>query len=193
MGRIICHFSCGAASAVATKLTLAECDPARAVILNAFVAEEHSDNRRFLVDCERWFNHPVTVVQDEKYGASVRELWRRKRFLNSRLYGPPCSAVLKHALLDAFCRPNDAHVLGYTAEETERFERFTAKRPTLSVRAPLIERNLTKADCLAIVERAGIELPAMYRLGFNNANCVGCCRGGRGLLEPRSAGFPGSV
>ena len=33
---------------------------------------------------------------------------------------------------------------------------------------------------LAMIERAGIELPEMYRLGFNNANCIGCCKGGMG-------------
>jgi len=72
--RIVCHFSCGAASAVATKLILAEYDPAQVVIFNAFIQEEHADNRRFLADCEKWFKHPVTVLRDEKYGASLRSL-----------------------------------------------------------------------------------------------------------------------
>src|SRR6185369_1626302 len=79
MNRIVCHFSCGAASAVATKLILGEYDPSRVVIFNAFLVEEHTDNRRFLADCERWFNHPITVLRDQKYGASVHEVWRRKR------------------------------------------------------------------------------------------------------------------
>ena len=49
-------FSCGAASAVAAKLTLARfahnCDVR---ILNNPIAEEHPDNSRFLKDCEQWF------------------------------------------------------------------------------------------------------------------------------------------
>lgn len=65
--RIVCNFSCGAASAVATKLTLAQHPDA--LIVNAFVAEEHPDNRRFLADCEAWFGRPVTVLRDVRYGA----------------------------------------------------------------------------------------------------------------------------
>ena len=60
------------------------------VIFNAFIQEEHADNRRFLADCEKWFKHPVTVLRDEKYGASVREVWRKVRFMNPAL-GAPCS------------------------------------------------------------------------------------------------------
>jgi hypothetical protein len=41
---------------------------------------------------------------------------------------------------------------------------------------PLIERGLSKQDCHAMVTRAGIEIPRMYRLGFNNANCIGCVK-----------------
>jgi len=74
MNRIVCHFSCGAASAVATKLAIAKYGRARVVIFNAFVQEEDADNRRFLADCEQWFDHPVTVLRDTKYGASAREV-----------------------------------------------------------------------------------------------------------------------
>ena len=53
MERIVSRFSCGAASAVATKLILAEYGAARDVqIINAFIEQEHPDNRRFLADCE---------------------------------------------------------------------------------------------------------------------------------------------
>src|SRR5574340_317348 len=53
--RIVSRFSCGAASAVATKLALAEFRATRDVqIINAFIAQEHPDNRRFLDDCEGW-------------------------------------------------------------------------------------------------------------------------------------------
>ncbi len=41
-----------------------------------------------------------------------------------------------------------------------------------------------------MVERAGIELPMMYRLGFNNANCIGCCKGGEGYWNKVREVFP---
>ena len=50
MSRMVCRFSCGAASAVATKLILAAYPPEDVVIVNAFIKEEHEDNRRFLAD-----------------------------------------------------------------------------------------------------------------------------------------------
>ncbi len=175
--RIVCHFSCGAASAIATQLTLAEHDRTRIVIYNAFVKEEDADNRRFLADCERWFNHPVTVLRDTRYGASAREVWRRKRFMSSAL-GAPCSSALKRDVIEAACFPDDQHVYGFTFDERkkERVQRF------LSVGGwcPLIDRNLTHADCLGMIERAGILLPRRYRQGYRNANCVGCCKGGEG-------------
>ena len=61
--RIVCHFSCGAASAVATKLALGLYGAGEIVIYNAFIEEEHEDNRRFLADCEKWFGHPITVLR----------------------------------------------------------------------------------------------------------------------------------
>src|SRR5208337_528582 len=183
MTRIVCHFSCGAASAVATKLVLAKYPRDQIVIFNAFVVEEHPDNRRFLADCEKWFDHPVAVLRDEKYGASVHEVWKRKRFMKSAI-GAPCSGALKHDLLDAACLPDDTHVLGFTIEERSRAKRFEGGL------FPLIEAGLSHADCLAMVERAGLILPEMYRLGFNNANCIGCCKGGEGYWNKIRDVFP---
>lgn len=67
--RVVSRFSCGAASAVATKIAI-ERHGDRTHIINAFIADEDADNRRFLVDCERWFGRAITVLRDEKYGAS---------------------------------------------------------------------------------------------------------------------------
>ncbi len=186
--RIVCQFSCGAASAVATKLALAEYGD-RVVILNAFIKEEHPDNRRFLADCERWFEREIVVVSNIKYNASTHEVWSRKRFIKGAV-GAPCSFELKRNLLDAFRLPADKIVIGFTAEETGRFENLQDRLGGYDVLAPLIEKNLTKADCLAMIERAGIALPEMYRLGFHNANCIGCPKGGAGYWNKIREVFP---
>lgn len=187
--RIVCQFSCGAASAVATKLALAQFGRARVEIVNAFIVEEHDDNRRFLADCEKWFGHPITVLRDEKYGASVMEVFRRKRYIKGAS-GAACSKALKGDVLDAFLRPTDTIVLGFTIEEQERLDTLIDRKSGIRVIAPLIERGLNKADCLAMVERAGIELPAMYRLGYHNANCIGCIKGGEGYWNKIRVDFP---
>lgn len=190
MSRTICQFSCGAASAVATKLVLSEPNIGDVHIINAYIKEEHPDNHRFLLDCQRWFGHPITVLVDQKYGASTHEVFRKRRFFGGARSAAPCSLSLKRELLDAYREPNDVMVLGYTVEESQRFDSFQDHYPEISVRCPLIEKNLTKADCLALVQRAGIELPMMYRLGYENANCIGCVKGGEGYWNKIRRDFP---
>ena len=187
--RYVCHFSCGAASAVATKLALAEFGHESVVIVNAFIKEEHADNRRFLADCEAWFDHPVTVLQDRKFGASTHNVWRSARYIKGAM-GAPCSRDLKRRVLDAFALAEDTHVLGYTADEDKRIQAFIDANNGIRARFLLEEKLLSKADCLAMVERAGIRLPEMYLLGFDNANCIGCPKGGAGYWNKIRKHFP---
>lgn len=127
--RIVCQFSCGAASAVATKLALADYGSTHDVqIINAFLANEHEDNRRFARDCEVWFGQPIIVLRDEKYGADAHEVFRRKRFMRGP-NGAPCSRLLKRNLLSTFSQADDVMVLGYTAEEADRLEDFRDRNP----------------------------------------------------------------
>ena len=188
--RLVCQFSCGAASAVATKLTLQGKYPAEEVIIvNAFLKEEHEDNRRFARDCEKWFGFPITEIRDTKYGASTDEVWRRERFMKG-LHGAPCSRLLKRKPLGRLTRPGDVNVIGFTIEEQDRFDDLCEHFPNELFKAPLIERGLGKEDCLAIIEDAGIVLPYMYLLGFLNANCIGCPKGGENYWKKIRECFP---
>lgn len=186
--RIVCQFSCGAASAVATKIALAQ-HGERCEIINAYLKNEHPDNRRFLADCERWFGRTVTVLCDKKFDADIVQVFRRKQFMKS-MRGAPCSRELKRNLLDAWKQPGDVMVLGYTAEEEVRLDDFRERNPDWPVLAPLIDAGLSKDDCKAMLQRAGIELPLMYRLGYDNANCIGCVKGGEGYWRAIREDFP---
>lgn len=186
--RIVCQFSCGAASAVATKLALSKYG-AGAQIVNAFLMEEHEDNRRFAADCETWFGSRIHVLRDEKYGASTIQVFKRRQYMKG-LMGAPCSKALKRDLLDGWKKPGDIMVFGYTMEEVDRLEDFQERNPDRPVIAPLIEAGLSKDDCKAMVQRAGIELPMMYRLGYENANCIGCVKGGEGYWRAIREDFP---
>jgi len=183
--RKVVQFSCGAASAVAAKITVSK--HPTCVIVNAFVKEEDDDNRRFLVDVERWIGVPIVVLRDEKYGGSAYEVFRRVRYTKG-MYGAPCARVIKREILDGWCKPGDVAVIGFTAEEQDRADSLRDRLPDAEF--PLIEAGLTKADCLAMVERAGIELPRMYRMGYNNANCIGCVKGGAGYWNKIRRDFP---
>lgn len=187
--RRVCHFSCGAASAVATKLTLAQFPKEQVVIVNAFIKEEHEDNRRFAQDCEQWFGHPITNLRDEKYGASTKEVWRRKQYIKGP-YGAPCSMELKRRVLATVAQEGDVNVIGYTLEEQDRFEDLCENFPDGAFAAPLIDAGLSHDDCLTMVHDAGIVLPMMYRLGYRNANCIGCPKGGQGYWQAIRSDFP---
>lgn len=188
MSRIVCQFSCGAASAVATKLALAQYGE-RCVVVNAFIAEEHPDNRRFAQDCVGWFGQPMVELRDTKYDASAIKVFETVGFIKGHR-GAACTLRIKRGLLDAWEQPGDVMVLGFTAEEKHRADDFAERWPDRPAIFPLIERGLTKEDCKAMVLRAGIELPMMYRLGYDNANCIGCVKGGLGYFRAIREDFP---
>jgi hypothetical protein len=163
-------FSCGVASAVATKLT-PEAEP-----VYCETGAEHPDNERFLADCEQWFGRKVTRLKSEKY-ADTWEVWTKRRYLAGH-DGALCSVELKMAPRLAYQRPGDIHVLGYTADPSDvnRANRLRANYPEERIVTPLIERGLMKEHCLDMVRRAGIALPPMYALGSHNNNCIPCVK-----------------
>ena len=71
MNRVVCWFSCGAASAVATKLVLTQFKDKEIVIAYTEVIEEHPDNKRFLVDCEEWFGQKILILGNDRYERSI--------------------------------------------------------------------------------------------------------------------------
>jgi hypothetical protein len=189
--RVVSQFSCGAASACATKIAIERYGDA-VHVLNAFLASEDADNRRFLADCERWFGRSSVVVRDQKYGASAINVLRKRRFIVNR-NGAPCSKALKRDVLAAYNLPTDLLVIGFTSDprDEDRLGRYIDANPGVHVWAPLIEAGLSKRDCYAHLTAAGIELPRMYRLGYRNANCPGCPKGGMGYWNRIRIDFPG--
>jgi 3'-phosphoadenosine 5'-phosphosulfate sulfotransferase (PAPS reductase)/FAD synthetase len=174
MARTLCWFSCGAASAVATKLTLAEQPDALPVYCET--GAEHPDNERFLADCEAWFGKPVTRLKSPHY-ADTWAVWEKRRYL-SGFNGAPCTGELKVVPRLDFQLPSDIHVFGYTADKLDaaRADRMLETYPLMKQRHPLIERDLTKANVLALIEGEGIALPVLYGLGFHNNNCIPCVK-----------------
>lgn len=175
--RIVAWFSCGAASAVATKLTLSQYAATCEVrVARCIVEEEHEDNERFAADCEKWFGVPVLTLRSSEY-RSAEEVWKKRSYMSGK-DGAPCTMEMKKAVRWEFEKAEhpDYQVFGYTAEEKRRVSLFAKNNPDVRMLTPLIEHHLGKADCYALIARAGIVLPAMYRLGFNNNNCIGCVK-----------------
>lgn len=171
-------FSCGAASAVAAHETLRRYGDTHEVrVVNNPVAEEDEDNLRFAKDVSDWLGVEIeSALNSEFPDASAVEVWERRAFMSGPL-GAPCTVKLKKEARqqwEAANRP-DYHVLGFTADEKTRHDRFvlTERENVLPV---LIEAGITKGDCFRILKEAGIKLPRIYEMGYPNANCIGCVK-----------------
>lgn len=174
--RTVAWFSCGAASAVATKLLLTE--HPQAVVVRCVIDNEHPDNWRFADDCAEWFGRPIIELRSTKY-KDCWDVWERERWLNGP-GGARCTTELKKKVRQAFQQGDDLQAFGYTADEKERAKHFLENNLEVNATFPLIDAGLTKNDCYELVSFQGIELPLRYRLGYNNANCRGCVKGGMG-------------
>lgn len=170
MPRVVSWFSCGAASAVATKLSSPD------VIAYCDTRSEDSDNKRFLDDCEKWFGSSVLHLKNDKF-VDTWDLWEKKKYL-SGINGAPCTSELKIKPRLLFQRHDDIHVFGYTADfnDVKRADALRENWPELNIKTPLIEKGLTKAACLAMIISAGIKPPRVYEMGFPNANCIPCVK-----------------
>lgn len=186
--RYLAWFSAGAASAVATKLALH--DYPDVTVYRIDVGSEHPDNVRFANECAEWFGQPVHTLKSEKY-PDTWAVWERERYLVGPT-GAKCTLELKKRVRWSVERGYDAQVFGYTADprDSARADRFRLLNPEVRLATPLIDRGLTKSDCLAMVDRAGIQLPVMYELGYENNNCIGCVKGGMGYWNKVRRDFP---
>jgi PP-loop superfamily ATP-utilizing enzyme len=185
--RTVCWFSCGAASAVATKIALKEAT-GEVVIAYTEVKEEHPDNKRFLAECEEWFGQKIEILGNDFYDRSIYRVFEKNYIRTPK--GAPCTRALKKQIRERFEKPTDRQVFGYTAEEQARLDRFIDANADVNIWTPLIEKGLGKEDCLAMLKNAGIELPVMYKLGYHNNNCIGCVKGGMGYWNKIKVDFP---
>jgi hypothetical protein len=175
---IVVWFSCGAASAVAAKKTIELYgDRYEILIVNNPVLEEDVDNLRFMSDVSKWLERPILQAKNDKIGTiSAVDVWNKKKYM-SGIKGAPCTTLLKKEARYQFELKNNIHfhVLGFTADEKHRHERFI-KFERSNVIGVLIDENITKSDCFNILIKAGIDLPNAYKLGYPNANCIGCVK-----------------
>ncbi|MCP5018878.1 MAG: phosphoadenosine phosphosulfate reductase family protein [Ketobacter sp.] len=182
--RVVVWVSGGVSSMVAAKLaikkykgiyeiTLAICD----------TGSEHDENWRFIRDGERWLNHDITVLKSEKYTDTIDVYEKTKWLVGVR--GARCSQELKKAVRQKFENiMGDLQIFGYAFDKKEqkRAHRFQENNPEIMCEFPLIDSELTKANCQGIIFKAGIKRPSTYDYGFKEANCLkrGCVKGQAG-------------
>lgn len=188
--RLLCWFSCGATSAVATKLALSErCDTMACEVLYCDTGAEHPDNERFLRQCEEWFGVPIKRLKHPDF-TDLDHLIEKQRFLNGPS-GAACTRQLKIEVRKRYQRAeSDTQVFGFDSGELDRAYDFREAWPEVKAKFPLIERNMRKSDCHALLREVGIALPQMYELGYRNNNCLGCVKGGKGYWNKIRKDFP---
>ncbi len=169
------QFSGGAASYVATKLTLEELGHDGVALIFADTLIEDEDLYRFLNDAEQKLQHPIIKITEG------RDPWQV--FFDEKMMGnprvDPCSRILKRQLLGKWCVANCTEdctlIIGYDATENHRLQRLKLRMAPVKVRAPLLERGIWKEQVFEIVESDGLTLPRLYAMGFAHNNCGGFC------------------
>lgn len=151
MNRYVVWFSCGAASAIAAKLTLEKYGNDSRVVYCDTLESEHPDNERFFLDVEKWLGVRIEIVRSATY-RNIDDVFEMTRYM-AGIAGARCTTEMKKLPRLAYQQETDTHVFGFTSDE--------AKRAT---------------ECLARLAAVGIALPAMYALGFDHNNCIGCVK-----------------
>lgn len=172
--RMLAWFSCGAASAVAAKLAIEKHGDCVIPVYCDTLAGEHPDNARFMADVAVWLGKPITVIHSPTY-RDIDDVFERTRYM-AGIKGARCTVEMKKIPRFQFQEPDDVHVFGFTADEGGRIANFISNNPDLALSFPLQEDGVTKVECFARLDAAGIALPVMYGLGYQNNNCIGCVK-----------------
>lgn len=106
------------------------------------VANQHPDSMRFLRDAEKVLRREIEIIKSSEY-ASVDDVRERDNLTG-----------------------DDVYIWGYDVNEKRRADRISAAQIEARNEFPLIERNLTKAECHAICAKLGLKRPVMYDMGY---------------------------
>lgn len=185
--RVLVSFSCGAASAVAAKMAVEKYGDRVEVIYCDTLKYEHPDNRRFMADVSAWIGKEIKIIRSNRY-SDIFDVFEKTGWLVGA-GGARCTTELKKNVIKGYQRPDDIHVLGLTCDEDGRIERFEDNN-NINVDWILRDAKVSKSDCYKILMHAGIELPMMYKLGYNNNNCIGCVKGQLGYWNKIRVDFP---
>jgi 3'-phosphoadenosine 5'-phosphosulfate sulfotransferase (PAPS reductase)/FAD synthetase len=185
-------FSCGVTSVMACKIALDIFGKDNVTLYYIHIDTAHKDNARFIADCEKWFGVKINYIQSTKYKDQF-DVIDDTGYVNGP-NGARCTLELKKALRfklqERLGYPTQIFGFEYKTDQVNRALRFLDQYPESNPIFPLIEAGYDKNHCAALIEQAGIELPAMYKLGYENNNCIGCVKGGKGYWNKIRVDFP---
>lgn len=187
----VAWFSAGVSSAVAIKLMIDQID----LIIYTHIEDQHYDGMRFLKDCEEWFGKPIQILQSSLKSVDGACLMAGGKGYINGPSGAACTSSLKIKVREKWEDKNEdkhiRYIWGFDSNELHRHNRKIEKSlPQFEHVSPLIDKNYSKSAVHKILKASGIKRPAMYDLGYNNNNCVGCVKGGMGYWNHIRVDFP---
>lgn len=189
MSKIIAWFSCGITSAVACKIALQTYQDVELYYTDTGSQDE--DSTRFLHDCEQWYGKSINILHSNEY-TNLFDVIEKKGIINTYNHYP-CTYELKKQVrykIEDELKEWEGQVWGFDITEKHRAKRMIEQYPNMKPLFPLIDNQLSKENCACLLEKDGIELPHMYKLGYHNNNCIGCIRGGMGYWNKIRIDFP---
>lgn len=155
-------------------------------LLFADTQTEDEDLYRFLHESAGNLGSELTVVED---GRSVWDVFNDKRFIgNSRI--DPCSEILKRNLLRShiektFDSEKTVIWFGIDLTEIHRLDKIKPRWESWVVDAPLCyPPYIGRESILEGLQKTGIKVPHLYKLGFPHNNCGGfCVKAGKGQFK----------
>lgn len=135
VNRTVCWYSCGAASAVATKIAIDAFGSSPLTVASIYLKREHEDNARFTKECAQWYGRTIHQLQDLQYDADPYVVFMRTRYLLGK-DGAARTRILKREVRESYQKPGDRHVFGFTYDERDRFDRFLDANNHINSDAP---------------------------------------------------------
>ncbi len=192
--------SCGITSAVAGKIAIDKNPNTRFYYME--IESAHPDNERFINDLEKWYGTEIIRLKSDKYKDQF-DVIEQTGYVNGPA-GARCTMELKKNVrfelekrlkpdlfdLDREQYTSQVHGFEWDLNEITRALDYAMDFPYTNPVFYLIEEKLTKQNCAQILLDAGIALPEMYILGYNNNNCIGCVKGGKGYWNKIRIDFP---
>ncbi|MDF9491385.1 hypothetical protein P5772_02355 [Bacillus cereus] len=173
----IVFYSGGIGSWYAAKRVIDKYGTENVILLFSDTLIEDEDLYRFLDETSNDFGVKITRIED---GRTPWEVFKDVRWLgNSRL--AQCSHLLKQKTAEKWVKDNfqpDECVLylGIDWTEEHRTKSPVKNWSPYKVEFPMCEEPyLTKEEMLNELDRKGIEIPRLYKMGFSHNNCGGMC------------------
>lgn len=187
--KTVAWFSSGVSSAVAIKLSIKNIDE----IIYVHIEDQHTDTLRFIHNCEDWFGKPIEILQ-----SPLKNVENACRMAGGRGYingvgGASCTLRLKKRVRKEWEHRQVEelrYVWGMDCTEYKRCEKICDTMPGYVHIFPLVDFRITKEKAHLILKANGLRRPAMYDLGYNNNNCIGCVKGGMGYWNHIRVDFP---